>query len=250
MLRLSCVVLATLLVVGCSGPVSSVGDSDVCANAGKDSALPKGLRPFDLPQDTLESLVSAVVAELNEGATYSAVGAVFAEYGDKTYVVDIDNDTNYELLAVTHIYQATSELDFYLSNGVTVFACRNGEFFSTVIEDNWISNWSKVLAVDDFFGDGRNEVVLGGFQQTTGGACDIAVAVIGTEAGEFVDLSAELEKPACAGDAKIQDANGDGYPDIVLSGYTSGPRFGGESLVVTYISRRDGTFEVLLKEGD
>jgi hypothetical protein len=176
--------------------------------------------PFDLPSTTTE-LQASILAFVNEGGQWDDLWALLDEMGIEHDAIQA-NMTGDGIME-TAVYALMYEEDYTPDHAWWIFKCTTNQY--ELVHDRR-GTWAfhSHFIADDLNNDNRSEIIkVGGF---AGSACALEPKVWSWQVDKIVDLSPnhlELEL-GCAIDQRVilQDINGDGVKEMILTGETVG----------------------------
>jgi hypothetical protein len=181
---------------------------------------PGVVAPFDLPSTTTE-LQASILAFVNEGGQWDDLWTLLDEMGIEHDAIQADMTG--DGIMETAVYALLIDEDYTPDHTWWIFKCTTNQYeLVHDVRGTWAFH-SHFIA-DDLNNDNRSEIIkVGGF---AGSACTLEPEVWSWQVDKIVDLSPnhlELEL-GCAIDQRVilQDTNGDGVKEMILTGETVG----------------------------
>jgi hypothetical protein len=162
--------------------------------------------------------------------------------GGEVAVADVNGDGKPDLIVATAFgSNGDGAAEVLLGNG-------DGTFQPAVSYDSG-GPYTYSIAVGDFNGDGKLDLVVADCSPYTGSSCGLFGILLGNGDGTFKPVTTYSSGGVGAWSLTVADVNGDGKADVVIGNLCADASCAGNGVVAVLLGNGDGTFNAPLTYG-
>jgi hypothetical protein len=152
-------------------------------------------------------------------------------------VADVNDDGKLDILVAS----AFGGLN---GDGAAAVLLGNGDgTFKPEVDYDAGGPWTYSIAVGDFNGDGKVDLVVADCSPVTGAPCGLFGILLGNGDGTFQPVKTYNSGGIGAWSVTVSDLNGDGKADVVIANLCADLTCAGNGLVAVLLGNGDGTFQ-------
>lgn len=193
-----------------------------CRKLAPDPFAIDGISEWHNSPDPLSEIENYVSQSLNLGASEAIIEGRLLQVGidAKIYWADFNSDLKLDGVLLAD-YAFGTDLNFHQVTSITAIRCLDEQYtLERIASSEYMTRW-ELVAVEDFYNDGRGTIVLQSRFFSIDGACELRASVVAIGPNGIQDHMPLEMLPVCPGSVAVEDIDGDGMKEVVVVGKKS-----------------------------